>query len=85
MKLVTSKNHMGNFFDCLKSRQDPVANVENGHRSACIGHLIIIALQTGRKLQWNPQKEVFTGDGAAQANKMLAREMRAPYDYRFAA
>ena len=85
VKLVTSKNHMGNFFDCLKSRQDPVANVENGHRSACIGHLIIIALQTGRKLQWNPEKEVFTGEGAVQANKQLAREMRAPYDYRFAA
>ena len=85
VKLATSKNHMGNFFDCIRSRQDPVANVENGHRSACIGHLIIIALRTGLKLQWNPETERFTGDGATEANRHLAREMRAPYDYKFVA
>jgi predicted dehydrogenase len=85
VKLEVSNNHMKNFFDCMKSRQDPVAKVETGHRSACIGHLIIIALRTGLKLQWNPEKEIFTGDGAAEANKHLAREMRAPYDYKFAA
>jgi predicted dehydrogenase len=85
VKLAISKDHMRNFFDCVKSRQDPVANVETGHRSACIGHLIIIALRTGLKLQWNPETEIFTGDGAAEANKHLAREMRAPYNYQFAA
>ena len=69
-------DHMGNFFDCVQSRQDPVANVETGHRSACIGHLIIIALRTGLKLQWNPAEEQFTGEGAAEADKHLAREMR---------
>lgn len=83
VKLEVSKDHMRNFFDCVKSRKDPIASVENGHRSACIGHLIIIALRTGLKLQWNPEKEIFTGDGAAEANKHLAREMRKPYDYGF--
>ena len=57
--------------------------MENGHRSACIGHLIIIALRTGLKLQWDPEKEIFTGTGASEANKHLAREMRKPYDYSF--
>jgi predicted dehydrogenase len=85
LKLEVSRNHMGNFFNCVKSRKDPVANVETGHRSACIGHLIIIALRTGLKLQWNPELEQFTGEGAAEASKHLAREMRAPYDYKFAA
>ena len=74
---------MKNFFDCVSSRQDPVANVETGHRSACIGHLIIIALWQGRKLEWNPTQEMFTGDGATEANAHLARPMRAPYDYSF--
>jgi len=83
VKLELSKNHMGNFFDCVGSRRDPIANVENGHRSACIGHLIIIALRTGLKLEWNPEKEVFTGEGAEVANKHLAREMRKPYSYDF--
>jgi hypothetical protein len=57
--------------------------VETGHRSASIGHLIIIALRTGHKLAWDPQKEVFTGEGARAANRQLARKQRAPYSYRF--
>jgi predicted dehydrogenase len=81
IKLEVSNDHMGNFFECMRSRKDPVANIETGHRSACIGHLIIIALRTGRQLQWDPDREVFTGDGAAEANSHLAREMRKPYDY----
>jgi predicted dehydrogenase len=83
IKLEVSNDHMRNFFDCVRSRKDPIANIETGHRSACIGHLIIIALWSGRKLEWNPEKEVFTGDGAADANTHLAREMRKPYDYSF--
>jgi len=85
VKLEVSKDHMGNFFDCVRSRQDPIANVETGHRSACIGHLIIIALRTGLKLQWDPERETFTGEGASEANKHVAREMRKPYDYSFVA
>ena len=83
LKLEESNNHMGNFFDCVRSRKDPVASVENGHRSAVVGHLIIIAMQLGRKLQWDPAKEIFTGDGAKEANPYLVREMRKPYDYSF--
>jgi predicted dehydrogenase len=81
VKLEVSNDHMGNFFKCVGSRKDPIANVETGHRSASIGHLIIIAMRTGLKLQWDAEKEVFTGDGEAEANKHLTREMRKPYDY----
>lgn len=83
LKLEVSNNHMGNFFDCVKSRKDPIARVEDGHRSAVIGHLIIIALHEGRKLQWDPAKEFFVGDGAKEGNARLAREMRKPYDYSY--
>jgi myo-inositol 2-dehydrogenase / D-chiro-inositol 1-dehydrogenase len=81
--LEVSRNHMENFFDCVRSRKDPIAKVEDGHRSAVVGHLIIIALRTGLQCTWDPQKEVFTGAGASEANKHLAREMRKPYDYSF--
>ena len=84
VKLEVSNDHMGNFFDCVRSRRDPIASVETGHRSAVIGHLIIIAMRTGRKLTWDPAREMFTGAGAEEANTHLAREMRAPYDYQFA-
>jgi predicted dehydrogenase len=83
VKFEVSRDHMQNFFDSVRSRRDPIANVENGHRSACVAHLIIIALRSGLKLQWDPTKEIFMGDGADIANKQCAREMRKPYDYSF--
>jgi hypothetical protein len=75
---------MGNFFDCVRSRKLPVADVETGHRSASLCHLGVIALRLGRKLKWNPTHEKFVGEGSKEASKMLAREMRKPFDYHFA-
>ena len=77
--LYVSKDHMGNFFDCVKSRQAPIAEAEIGHRSASMCHLGTIAVRLGRKLKWDPAKEEFVGDSEAQ--KFVAREMRKPYDY----
>ena len=76
--LEVSNNHMRNFFDCLRSRRDPVASVETGHYSTVVGHLIIIALRAGKKYQWDAAKETFVGEGAGEANRHLAREMRKP-------
>jgi len=84
IRLEVSRNHMGNFMDCVRSRKDPVAKVEDGHRSAVVGHLIIVALRSGKKFTWDPAKEIFTGEGAAEGNTYLAREMRKPYSYDFA-
>jgi predicted dehydrogenase len=81
--LEVSNDHMQNFFDCLRSRKDPIASAEVGHYSTVVGHLIIIALRAGRKYQWDAAQEKFTGEGAAEANQHLAREMRKPYDYSF--
>jgi len=85
IRLEVSNDHMGNFFDCVRTRKDPISAVEVGHRSACVGHLIVIALRLGRKFRWVPATEQFVGDGAKEANAHLAREMRKPYDYGFSA
>jgi predicted dehydrogenase len=82
-RLEVSGDHMGNFFDCVRSRKDPICHVEVGHRSASICHLAAIAMRLRRKLQWDPENELFVGDSAAEANAHVAREMRKPYDYRF--
>jgi predicted dehydrogenase len=82
-KLEASGDHMANFFACVRSRKDPVAHVEIGHRSASVCHLATIALRLRRKLTWDPARERFTGEGAAEANAHVAREMRQPYDYSF--
>jgi predicted dehydrogenase len=83
LRLEVSRDHMGNFFDCVRSRQNPVCHPEVGHRSASLCHLGVIALRLGRPLNWDAKNERFTGDDADQANRHLAREMRKPYDYSF--
>jgi len=80
-RLTVSRDHLGNFFESVRSRKDPICDVETGHRSASECHLAVIALRLGRKLQWNLDREEFVGDGASEANAHLAREMRKPYDY----
>jgi len=83
-RLYTSDDHMGNFFECVRSRKAPIAEPHEGHRSASICHLGTIALRTGLKLQWDPVREEFIDENAKEAGTYLAREMRAPYDYSFA-
>lgn len=78
-RLYVSDDHMGNFFECVKTRKPPICDVEIGHRSASMCHLGVIAIRLGRALQWNPQAETFPND--AEATSMLAREMRKPYAY----
>jgi myo-inositol 2-dehydrogenase / D-chiro-inositol 1-dehydrogenase len=82
-RLEVSGDHMRNFFDCVRSRKDPICHAEVGHRSVSICHLGVIALRLGRKLRWDPEKELFVGDGAKEGNASVAREMRKPYDYGF--
>ncbi len=85
VRLYESKDHMGNFFDCVRSRQPPICDVETGHRSATMCHLGAIALRTGNWLTWDSAAEQFVGHGARSANGYLTREMRRPYDYSFVA
>ena len=46
--------HVRNFVDCVKSRAEPHAPVEIGHRSATVCHLGNIALRLGNSFQWDP-------------------------------
>ena len=85
LRLYKSDNHMRNFFDCVRSRQQPICDVEIGHRSISTAHLGVISVRLGLPLKWDPEKEEFVGENAAEGNKLVAREMRKPYDYRFIA
>jgi predicted dehydrogenase len=75
--LYKSDDHMRNWLDCIKSRELPICDVEIGHRSTTVCHLGNIARWAGRRLKWDPQKEQFDGDDAA--NELLDRPRRKPY------
>jgi predicted dehydrogenase len=70
-------NVIRNFLDCIKTRQSPFCTLEEGHRSTSFAHLANIALATGKRLQWDPDKELFTN--SEEANKMLHYEYRKPW------
>ena len=77
-KLEAIVNHMGNFFDCVESRKQPISDLESQHRSVSTCHLGNISMRLGRKLTWDPEQENFGSD--EQANKLLAREQRQGYE-----
>ncbi len=75
--LYKSNSHKRNFIDCIRSRSEPIAPVEIGHRSASACILGYIGMLLQRPLQWNPEQETFINDDAA--NKMLNRPYRSPW------
>jgi hypothetical protein len=62
----------------VKSRQQPIADLESGHCVATACHLANISLRLGRKIRWDSDKEEIVGD--AEAAKMLVRPYRPPWD-----
>jgi predicted dehydrogenase len=77
IRLPSHSSQMRNFIDCVRSRQQPICNVEVGHRSVTVCHIGNIAIRLGQRLRWNPETERFVDNDAA--NAMLSREMRAPW------
>jgi predicted dehydrogenase len=72
------KRHVRNFLDCVKSRAQPISDLESGHRVATACHLANLSLRLGRMIKWDAEKETIIGD--AQATTMLMRPYRSPWD-----
>jgi len=76
--LYKSDNHIGNFLECVKSRKETVAPVEIAHRSITVGLLGEIAMTTGQKIQWDPEKQEIIGNPVA--SRLLTRPYRQPWN-----
>ena len=77
VRLYASTDHHQNWLDCIKSRRDPICNVDIGHRSATVCHLGNIAVRTGKKVVWDPVKQEIVGD--PELAKWASRPYRAPW------
>ncbi len=76
-RLEVSRGHHRNFLECIRTRRDPVAPVEAGHRATALSLVADIATRLRRPLSWDWRTERFVGDDTA--DRMLARSMRPPW------
>ena len=77
-RVYQSDNHMENFYACVTSRKDPIMNIEAGHSVATLCHLGNIARRLGRRLKWDPEREIFPGDD--EANRYIDCPKRKGYE-----
>jgi predicted dehydrogenase len=65
------------FRESVRTRIKFALNEENGHRSATIVNMGVIALRLGRNLEFDPDKQEFINDD--EANKLINQPMRGEW------
>jgi len=75
--LYESNNHYTDWLNAIRTRSRPICDIEIGCRSVTVCHLGNIAYKLGRKLLWDPKRELFVAD--TNANRLLKRAMRSPW------
>jgi predicted dehydrogenase len=72
------QDHISNFIDCIRSRERPVADIEEGHRSTLLAHLANTSYRVGNmRLLFDSEKERYTN--CDEANQFLKRSYREPW------
>ncbi len=82
MKMASVNNshfdHVRNFVDCVKSRRQPISDIEIGHRSTSVCLLGNVAYRSRQRLGWDAQRQTLT-QGGPHAEQLLSRTYRAPW------
>jgi predicted dehydrogenase len=61
-------DHLGNYIDCIRSRNQPNAGIVEGHKSSVLVHLANLSYRAGSKqLLFSPEYEIITNDNKAQS------------------
>lgn len=53
-----TRSHIRNFLECVRTRQDPAAPVEEGLKSAIALVMIMESLRKGRRIRWNAARRI---------------------------
>jgi predicted dehydrogenase len=67
------------FLKCIKTGQQPVCDIEHGHRATTLSLLGMLSMKLGRSIRWDGENEQVIDD--PEANQLLRREYRAPWEY----
>jgi len=71
-------DHADNFFECVRERKQPNADIEELHRSTLLCHVANISYRVGgRRLEFDAEDEEFVDD--KDANKLTKRSGRKPW------
>jgi predicted dehydrogenase len=70
-------SHQQDFINCVRSRELPTSDAEGSHRAASFGQLAIAAIDSGKKLKWDPAKEQVIGDVELAKHPRLGSRVRA--------
>ena len=79
VRLEASTDHKANFFDCVRTRRQPICTAEIGHRSASVGTPGRDFDAIGPTIGVGPAREQFIND--SEADKWMSREQRKPWSY----
>lgn len=74
-----SEEQIVTFLESVRTRQKFALNEENGHRSATVVNMGVIALRLGRTLEFDPVKQEFIND--EEANRLINQPMRSSWAY----
>lgn len=77
--LPDSEPQITTFSDSVRTRQKFALNEMNGHRSCTMVNMGVIAVRLGRSLNFDPVKQEFIDDEAA--NRLLDQPMRGPWTF----
>jgi len=72
-----TQEHIANFLDCVRTREQPNASAEVAHLSCGLIHLGEAAYRAGRVLRFDPDKERVLED--PEADLLLTKEYRQPW------
>ena len=69
--------HARHFLDCVRTRKQPVSDLQSGHEVVTACHLANISARLGRSVRWDEKTEQIIDDG--EANAMLTKQYRSPW------
>jgi predicted dehydrogenase len=73
------KELWADFLNAIKTGKRPISDIEAIHRSTNVSLLGMLSLKLGRTIKWDGEKEMIVGD--QEANKLLSRKYRGPWEY----